>query len=115
MGLTVQKVDVNGAAGFVRDCIIKSERSNTSAKPYRHLKVSAIPITGDYELTQWDLLVRGVLDWAGTLSDPFGTNEHPDLLDVVQALWDKCLPERKEDVSSNLAIKKVVRRVVPVQ
>lgn len=107
MGLTFKRVDVNGATGPGRDAM-SGRTGNTSAKPYRHLKASAIPIAGDYELTQWDLLVRGVLDWAGTLSDPFGTNEHPDLLSTVQALWDQCLPERNEDVSENLAIKKVV-------
>ncbi|KAH9038098.1 hypothetical protein EDB85DRAFT_1860851, partial [Lactarius pseudohatsudake] len=57
---------------------------------------------------QWDLIVCGVLDWAGTLPDTFGTNEHSDLLDTVQALWDKCLSERKEDVRINPAIKHVV-------
>lgn len=107
MGLTIKKVDVNIAAGLLRDPTVKSD--NKVSKPYRTLKVSDIPIIGESELTKWDLLVRGVLDWAGTLPDPFGTNEHPDLLCTAQALWDMCLPERKEDVSSNVAIKKVVR------
>ena len=107
MGLTIKRVDVNDAAGLTQDRIVKSEGN----KLYRTLKVSTIPITGDYELTKWDLIVRGVLDWAGTLSDPFGTNEHPELLDVVQILWDKCLPERKEDVTGNASVKKVVRHV----
>jgi hypothetical protein len=104
----VKKKDVNTAAGLTQGPTVKSE-GNELSKPYRYLKVSDIPITGDYELAQWDLVVRGVLDWAGTLPDTFGTNEHPELLDTVQALWDKCLPERIEDVQNNPAVKKVVR------
>ncbi|KAH9011914.1 hypothetical protein EDB85DRAFT_1900711, partial [Lactarius pseudohatsudake] len=58
------------------------------------------------ENAQWDRIVRGVLDWAGTLPDTFGTNEHPDLLDTVQALWDKCLPERTKMCASTLPSRK---------
>ncbi|KAI9436942.1 hypothetical protein H4582DRAFT_2078010 [Lactarius indigo] len=107
VGLVVKKKDVNTSAGPMRGPIIKSE-GNELSKPYRNLKVSDIPIAGEHELAQWDLIVRGVLDWAGTLSDTFGTNEHPDLLVTIQGLWDKCLPERMEDVRTNPAIKKVV-------
>jgi hypothetical protein len=113
MGLTIKRVDVNDAAGLTQDPIIKSE-GNQSGKRYREYKVANIPITGDYELTQWDLIVCGVLDWAGTLSDPFGTNEHPDLTDVVQQLWDRCLPEREEDVNNNVVIKRVVRCFIQI-
>ncbi|KAH9019467.1 hypothetical protein EDB84DRAFT_1566047 [Lactarius hengduanensis] len=70
--------------------------------------VSDIGITDEHELAQWDLIICGVLNWAGTLPDAFGTNEHADLLGTVQALWDKCLPERTEDVRINPAIKHVV-------
>ncbi|KAI9430960.1 hypothetical protein H4582DRAFT_2085724 [Lactarius indigo] len=107
VGLVVKKKDVNTSAGPMRGPIIKSE-GNELSKPYWNLKVSDIPIAGEHELAQWDLIVRGVLDWAGTLSDTFGTNEHPDLLVTIQGLWDKCLPERTEDVRTNPAIKKVV-------
>ncbi|KAI9446078.1 hypothetical protein H4582DRAFT_2069422 [Lactarius indigo] len=107
VGLVVKKKDINTSAGPMRGPIIKSE-GNELSKPYRNLKVSDIPIAGEHELAQWDLIVRGVLDWAGTLSDTFGTNEHPDLLVTIQGLWDKCLPERTEDVRTNPAIKKVV-------
>ncbi|KAI9441549.1 hypothetical protein H4582DRAFT_2055430 [Lactarius indigo] len=107
VGLVVKKKDVNTSAGPMRGPIIKSE-GNELSKPYRNLKVSDIPIAGEHELAQWDLIVRRVLDWAGTLLDTFGTNEHPDLLVTIQGLWDKCLPERTEDVHTNPAIKKVV-------
>ncbi|KAI9428991.1 hypothetical protein H4582DRAFT_2090405 [Lactarius indigo] len=107
VGLVVKKKDVNTSAGPMRGPIIKSE-GNELSKPYRNLKVSDIPIVGEHELAQWDLIIHGVLDWAGTLSDTFGTNEHPDLLVMIQGLWDKCLPERTEDVRTNPAIKKVV-------
>ncbi|KAI9434795.1 hypothetical protein H4582DRAFT_2059913 [Lactarius indigo] len=107
VGLVVKKKDVNTSAGPMQGPIIKSE-GNELSKPYRNLKVLDIPIAGEHELTQWDLIIRGVLDWAGMLSDTFGTNEHPDLLVMIQGLWDKCLPERMEDMRTNPAIKKVV-------
>ncbi|KAH9037034.1 hypothetical protein EDB84DRAFT_1675719 [Lactarius hengduanensis] len=106
VGPVVKKKDIN-TAGLTRGPIVKTE-GNELSKPYRLLKVSDIPVAGEHELAQWDRIVRGVLDWAGTLPDTFGTNEHPDLLDTVQGLWDKCLPERTEDVRVNPAIKKVV-------
>ncbi|KAH9028747.1 hypothetical protein EDB85DRAFT_2147704 [Lactarius pseudohatsudake] len=106
VGPVVKKKDIN-TAGLTRGPVVKSE-GNELSKPYRLLKASDIPITGEHENAQWDRIVRGVLDWAGTLPDTFGTNEHPDLLDTVQALWDKCLPERTENVRVNPAIKKVV-------
>jgi hypothetical protein len=90
----------------MRGPIVKSEGGEVP-KLYRQFKVSDIPITGDHELAQWDLIIRGVLDWVGTLPDTFGTNEHPDLLDTVQGLWDKCLPKRTEDIHSNPVVKKV--------
>ncbi|KAH9010809.1 hypothetical protein EDB85DRAFT_1901640 [Lactarius pseudohatsudake] len=105
VGPVVKKKDIN-TAGLTRGPIVKTE-GNKLSKPYRLLKVSDIPVTGEHKLAQWDRIVRGVLDWAGTLPDTFGTNEHPDLLDTVQGLWDKCLPERTEDVHVNPAIKKV--------
>ncbi|KAH9019475.1 hypothetical protein EDB84DRAFT_1566053 [Lactarius hengduanensis] len=108
VGPVVKKKDIN-TAGLTRGPVVKSE-GNELSKPYRLLKASDIPITGEHENAQWDRIVRGVLDWAGTLPDTFGTNEHPDLLDTVQALWDKCLPERTENVRVNPAIKKVVSR-----
>ncbi|KAH9031201.1 hypothetical protein EDB85DRAFT_1891189 [Lactarius pseudohatsudake] len=95
MGLAIKKVDVNVTAGLIQDPTIKNDGNNTS-KPYRYLKASDIPVTGEFELAKWDLLIRGVLDWAGTLHEPFGTNEHPNLL------------EREEDVTGNIAVKKVI-------
>ncbi|KAH9008715.1 hypothetical protein EDB84DRAFT_1595340, partial [Lactarius hengduanensis] len=95
MGLAIKKVDVNVTAGLIQDPTIKNDGNNAS-KPYRYLKASDIPVTGEFELAKWDLLVRGVLDWAGTLHEPFGTNEHPNLL------------EREEDVTGNIAVKKVI-------
>ncbi|KAH9018449.1 hypothetical protein EDB84DRAFT_1442430 [Lactarius hengduanensis] len=82
MGLAIKKVDVNITAGLIQDPTIKNDGNNAS-KPYRYLKASDIPVTGEFELAKWDLLVRGVLDWAGTLHEPFGTNEHPNLLGTI--------------------------------
>ncbi|KAN0138100.1 hypothetical protein V8E53_003989 [Lactarius tabidus] len=107
VGPAVKKKDIHSAAYLKQHAIVKSEGHEYS-KRYQQLKVADIPITEDCELVQWDLIVCGVLDWAGTLPDTFGTNEHLDLLDTIQDLWDKCLPERAEDVHDNPAVKKVI-------
>ncbi|KAH8979778.1 hypothetical protein EDB86DRAFT_3088552 [Lactarius hatsudake] len=107
MGLAIKKADVNVTAGLIQDPTVKNDGNNAS-KPYRYLKASDIPVTGEYELAKWDLVVRGVLDWAGTLDEPFGTNEHPNLLGTVQGLWNMCFPEREEDMTGNIAVKKVI-------
>ena len=107
VGPIIKKTDVDTAAGIMQGPIIKSEGSELPRRPW-HFKVAGIPIIGDYEHAQWDLIVHGVLNWVGTLPDTFGTNEHLDLLDTVQGLWDKCLPERMEDICDNPVVKKVV-------
>ncbi|KAF8261097.1 hypothetical protein EI94DRAFT_1705813 [Lactarius quietus] len=106
VSLVIKKKDIHSAAYLRQSPFIKSEGSDLS-KNYQNLKVTNIPITEDHELAQQDLIVCGVLDWAGMLSDSFGTNEHPDLLSTIQELWDQCLSESAKDVHENPAIKKV--------
>ncbi|KAF8256462.1 hypothetical protein EI94DRAFT_1822919 [Lactarius quietus] len=107
VGPVIKRKDINSAAYLRQSPFIKSEGGKLS-KRYRNLKVADIPITEDHELAQWDLIVHGILDWAGTLPDTFGTNKHPDLLSTIQDLWDQCLPERAKDMHENSAIKKVI-------
>ena len=44
-------------------------------------------------LTWRDAVLPPIIDWAGTIEDPFSINSHPDLQDVVEYLWDEEFPE----------------------
>ncbi|KAH7902950.1 hypothetical protein BJ138DRAFT_1120906 [Hygrophoropsis aurantiaca] len=48
-----------------------------------------------------------MLDWAGTVDDPFGTNEHPELAKRLQDLWDMLFSHLPLDISEYPAIKKL--------
>ena len=71
---------------------------DTKTLQLKDLKTAHLPLQDETEQLQFDLLIRSILDWAGTLQDPFGTNEHPDLLSVIQQLWIKIFPNKLKDV-----------------
>ncbi|KAF8833023.1 hypothetical protein BDN67DRAFT_1018041 [Paxillus ammoniavirescens] len=101
MGMLAESKDV--------DAVVKETRSVGKVKALKHLKAMDLPI-GDtnHDHTQWEQLVRGVIDWAGTLDDPFGTNEHPKLVSTIQELWDLHFKDRPLNVQDHPAIKKLV-------
>ena len=89
MGLSVSSKDVKayditGPPGDVKTLRLKD------------LKTAHLPLN-ESEREQFDLLVRSILDWAGTLHDPFGTNEHPELLSLIQQLWIEIFPDKPKD------------------
>lgn len=50
-----------------------------------------------------------MIDWAGTTTDPFGTNEHPELSPKLQELWNVFFEHNTVDINEHPAIKKIVR------
>jgi len=58
-------------------------------------------------LTWRDAVLPPIIDWAGTIEDPFTVNSHPDLQDVVEYLWDEEFPE----IPADDAIQAVVRQI----
>jgi hypothetical protein len=48
-------------------------------------------------LTWRDAVLPPIIDWAGTIEDPFAVNSHPDLQDIVEYLWDEEFPEIPAD------------------
>ncbi|KAH7918262.1 hypothetical protein BV22DRAFT_1134719 [Leucogyrophana mollusca] len=81
--------------------------SSVGSKPLKNLNASDLPFTEDADHKTWDGLIRTLLDWAGTVDDPFGTNEHPDLAERLQELWDLFFPHLLLDISDYPAIKKL--------
>ena len=100
MGLKVSKVNVDKAVEVVE---------MTKPKPLREVKVTDLPI-GDnaHGKSLWEYLIRLLIDWAGTTDDPFGTNEHPELMPTLQELWKIIFEEYPLDVTDHPAIKKLV-------
>ncbi|KAH7917559.1 hypothetical protein BV22DRAFT_1026132 [Leucogyrophana mollusca] len=100
MGVVFKRKDVNDA---VREA--KEEKRN---KPLKDLKATDLPFKDNTDHKLWDNLVRALLDWAGTVDDPFGTNEHPDLTERLQELWNLFFTHLPLDVTEYPAIKKLV-------
>lgn len=44
-------------------------------------------------LTWRDAVLPAILDWAGTLEEPFAINSHPNLPDIVEDCWKEEFPE----------------------
>ncbi|KAF8316240.1 hypothetical protein F5887DRAFT_1089139 [Amanita rubescens] len=86
MGLSVSSKDVKDITG----------PGDVKTLRLKDLKTAHLPLN-ESEREQFDLLIRSVLDWAGTLKDPFGTNEHPDLISVIQQLWIEIFPDKPKD------------------
>ncbi|KAF4577101.1 hypothetical protein EYR36_005088 [Pleurotus pulmonarius] len=56
------------------------------------------------DLKTWqNMYLPELYDWAGTLSEPFGSNSHPKLENIVKELWVKHFPHLK-DVEDDPAI-----------
>ncbi|KAF9233161.1 hypothetical protein BU15DRAFT_80409 [Melanogaster broomeanus] len=101
MGMLAESKDV--------DIAVEETRAVGKAKARKHLKATDLPIADtNQDRSQWEQLVRGVIDWAGTLCDPFGTNEHPELFSTIQGLWDTLFKDKPLSVQDHPAIKKLV-------
>ncbi|KAN0081517.1 hypothetical protein V8E55_009141 [Tylopilus felleus] len=75
----------------------------------RDIKAKDLPIEDtDHAKETWNHLTALIVDWAGTMDDPFGTNENPDLMLTIQELWNALfLDEHHVDVTNYPAIRKV--------
>ncbi|KAF8811703.1 hypothetical protein BYT27DRAFT_7160606 [Phlegmacium glaucopus] len=50
------------------------------------------------DLATWrDAVLPSIIDWAGTLEEPFAVNSHPDVQDIVEDNWKEEFPEIPAD------------------
>lgn len=50
------------------------------------------------DLITWrDAVLPSIIDWAGTLDEPFAINSHPDFPDIVEECWKEEFPEIPAD------------------
>jgi len=106
MGL---KINRKGADDAVKEKV-RAVKMLKPQKPLRKLKLEDLPLQDKNDCNVWNHLVCAVIDWAGsTTTDPFGTNEHPDLSPKLQELWDIFFHHLNAvDINEHPAIKKIV-------
>jgi hypothetical protein len=64
------------------------------------------------DLQTWrDAALPAIIDWAGTLEEPFAASSHPDLPEVVEYIWGEEFPE----IPADDAVHAVVRQKVKYQ
>ena len=57
------------------------------------------------DLQTWrNAVIPEIIDWVGTLEEPFAANSHPNLQDVVESSWNEEFPE----IPANDAVQTVV-------
>ncbi|KAG1882454.1 hypothetical protein F4604DRAFT_1921642 [Suillus subluteus] len=104
MGL---KVNRKGADDAVKE-EVRAVKMLKPQKPLRKLKLEDLPLQDKSDHDVWNCLVCAVIDWAGsTTTDPFGTNEHPDLSAKLQELWEVFFHHNAVDINEHPAIKKI--------
>ncbi|KAG2117588.1 hypothetical protein DEU56DRAFT_919045 [Suillus clintonianus] len=90
------------------DAVVEEiRRSEDKSKPLKKLKLEDLPFVDKKDHEIWGRLICALIDWAGTTTDPFGTNEHPEVSGKLQELWDVLFAHNKVDVAKCPAIKKV--------
>jgi hypothetical protein len=111
MGIKLTKADITAVKG--------DASAHRPAKPrYRNAHLPFENQTHDLQIWR-NTVIPGIIDWAGTLEEPFGVNSHPDLPDIVEASWKEGFPEipadsavqavvRAENMSFNLIITNVI-------
>ncbi|KAG1736444.1 uncharacterized protein EDB91DRAFT_1250066 [Suillus paluster] len=101
------KINKKGADNAVKE-EVKVVKMLKPQKPLWKLKLEYLPLQDKSDRDVWNRLVCVVIDWAGTTTDPFGTNEHPELSPKLQELWNVCFEHNTVDVNEHPAIKKIV-------
>ncbi|KAG1725160.1 uncharacterized protein EDB91DRAFT_1087221 [Suillus paluster] len=101
MGLTLTRKGADDAV------VEEIRRSEDKSKPLKKLKLEDLPFVDKKDNEIWAQLICALIDWAGTTTDPFSTNEHPEVSGKLQELWDVLFAHNKVDVAKCPAIKKV--------
>ena len=58
------------------------------------------------DLLMWrDTVLPAIIDWAGTIDDPFAVNSHPNLQELVKSIWS----EEFLEIQADDAVQAVVR------
>jgi len=102
------------AAKEVHTAIQEATQDKMARRLLRDLKVSDLLFSDKKHMLLWDSFIRSLIDWAGTINDPFGTNEHPNLAITLQNFWDMIFTDLDLNVGEFLAIRKIVSSGIPL-
>ncbi|KAG0701703.1 hypothetical protein DFH29DRAFT_875722 [Suillus ampliporus] len=103
MGLKINRKGVDDAVKEE----VKAVKMLKPQKPLQKLKLKDLPLQDRSDRDVWNHLVCAVIDWAGSTTDPFGTNELPDLSPKLQELWDVFFHHNVLDINEHPTIKKI--------
>lgn len=97
MGVQLKTTDITA--------IKRNATAHRSAKP--RYKNSDLPFkNSSRDLETWrEAVLPHILDWAGSLDEPFSISTHPDLEEITKYAWDEEFPE----ISADGAVHYVVR------
>ena len=89
MGVQLKPADITG--------IKRNATGRGSAKP--RYKNSDLPFkNSSCDLETWhEAVLPHILNWAGSLEEPFSISTHPDLEDLIKYAWDEEFPEIPAD------------------
>lgn len=85
MGIKLKTADISA--------VKRDASARRPAKP--RYKNSHLPFKNPTrDLITWrDAVLPSIIDWAGTLDEPFAINSHPDLPTIVEDNWKEEFPE----------------------
>ena len=89
MGVQLKKADIS--------TVKRDAAGRRSAKP--HFKNSDLPFKNSTcDLETWrEAVIPHILDWAGSLEEPFSISSHPVLDKVIKYAWEEEFPEIPTD------------------
>ena len=89
MGIKLKTADISA--------VKRDASARRPSKP--RYKNGHLPFTNpSRDLLTWrDAVLPPIIDWAGTLEDPFAINSHPNLPDIVEDCWKEEFPEIRVD------------------
>ncbi|EIW85525.1 hypothetical protein CONPUDRAFT_162707 [Coniophora puteana RWD-64-598 SS2] len=86
MGLVISHKDV--------DTAVEEHQGASKKKPKADIRKEDLPFFREPGFNdRWDAIKAELVGWAGTLSDPFSSNSHPDIWSVSQHAWDHAFRE----------------------
>lgn len=84
MGIKLKTADISA--------VKRDASARRPAKP--RYKNSHLPFENPTrDLLTWrDVILPAIIDWAGTLDEPFAINSHPDLQEIIECRWKEEFP-----------------------
>lgn len=102
MGIKLKTADISA--------VKRDASARRPAKP--RYKNSHLPFQDPIrDLLTWrNAVLPSIIDWAGTLDEPFAINSHPDLHDIIEQNWNEQFPAVEADDAVQAVVSQNVLR-----